>query len=342
MKNWWKYLSVALLLYVIVVSLNTPLGPGLTAVSPENLNTGENSEIKVIGYNTHFRNNPPDMQHPGVWLESDGFHLTCNNVEVIDDQELHFSVEVPDELPSKSLHVFVSYDEGTFMLPNAFRAEQSVKNDQLKNEAPESFSGSVTAFYFPNREILRESIRNLMFHVPMWFTMMLLMTISVVYSIKYLSGLNPDHDLIARQAVNVGLLFGILGLLTGSLWARFTWGQWWVSDTKLNGAAITTLIYFAYTILRGSINEEQNKARVAAVYNVFAYVILIVLLMVLPRLTDSLHPGNGGNPAFSSYDLDNALRTVFYPAVLGWMGISLWILQLRNRTERIKQQIENA
>ena len=62
---------------------------------------------------------------------------------------------------------------------------------------------------------------------------------------------------------------------------------------------------------------------------------MIVFIGILPRMTDSLHPGNGGNPAFGSYDLDSAMRAVFYPAVFGWIGIGLWIVELRVRLSRL-------
>jgi heme exporter protein C len=72
-------------------------------------------------------------------------------------------------------------------------------------------------------------------------------------------------------------------------------------------------------------DEEQKRGRVAAVYNIFAFVLLMVFLMVYPRLNkvDSLHPGNGGNPAFSGYDLNSSMRLVFYPAVIGWIIIGI-------------------
>lgn len=191
----------------------------------------------------------------------------------------------------------------------------------------------------PAQPILHESIRNLYFHVPMWFSMMLILFISLWYSIKYLSKSDIEADIIATQAAHTGMLVGALGLATGSVWARYTWGAWWVADTKLNGAAITMLIYFAYFILRGSIDEEQKRARIAAVYNIFAYVMLIVFLMILPRMSDSLHPGNGGNPGFNKYDLDKNMRLVFYPAVIGWILLSVWILTLRTRLQKLKRKL---
>jgi heme exporter protein C len=193
----------------------------------------------------------------------------------------------------------------------------------------------------PEREILNETIRNLYFHVPMWFSMMTIMGISVVYSVMFLSGYKIKNDIVAASAANTGMLLGALGLATGSLWARFTWGAWWTSDVKLNGAAITMLIYFAYFVLRGSIDEEQKRARIAAVYNIFAFVMLIVFLNILPRMTDSLHPGMGGNPGFKMYDLDSTMRTVFYPAVLGWILLSVWVLNIKVRIEKLKYNLLN-
>jgi heme exporter protein C len=192
----------------------------------------------------------------------------------------------------------------------------------------------------PAQPILNESIRNLYFHVPMWFSMMTILFISLWHSIKYLSKSSIESDIVASEAAHTGMLLGALGIVTGSVWARYTWGAWWVADTKLNGAAITMLIYFAYFILRGSLNEEQKRARVAAVYNIFAYVMLIVFLMILPRMSDSLHPGNGGNPGFNKYDLDSNMRMVFYPAVLGWILIAYWIFTLRVRIQKLKRKIE--
>lgn len=192
----------------------------------------------------------------------------------------------------------------------------------------------------PAQPILNESIRNLYFHVPMWFSMMTILFISLWHSIKYLSKSSIESDIVASEAAHTGMLLGALGIVTGSVWARYTWGAWWVADTKLNGAAITMLIYFAYFILRGSLNEEQKRARIAAVYNIFAYVMLIVFLMILPRMSDSLHPGNGGNPGFNKYDLDSNMRMVFYPAVLGWILIAYWIFTLRVRIQKLKRKIE--
>lgn len=194
----------------------------------------------------------------------------------------------------------------------------------------------------PRLPILNETIRVLHFHVPMWFGMILLFTGSIVYAIKYLRSGENRHDIYSFQLANMGIAFGILGLLSGMVWANYTWGEPWSSDAKQNASAISMLIYLAYFVLRSSIQDEQQRSRISAVYNIFAFFLMIPLLFILPRLSDSLHPGNGGNPGFNAYDLDSNLRKVFYLAVLGWTLLGYWIATIAIRLSLVKQKIEDA
>jgi heme exporter protein C len=190
----------------------------------------------------------------------------------------------------------------------------------------------------PELPILHESIRNVYFHVPMWFAMIILFVVNAVYSMKYLNSSKVVHDYWAVSSANIGVLLGVLGIITGMVWAKYTWGEAWSNDPKQNSAAIALLVYMAYFVLRGSIDEEQKKAKISAVYSVFAFPIMIVLIFILPRLTDSLHPGNGGNPGFNTYDMDNDMRKVFYPAVLGWIFIGVWLAQLMYRLRTLEEK----
>jgi heme exporter protein C len=166
----------------------------------------------------------------------------------------------------------------------------------------------------PEMAILNETIRNLFYHVPMWFGMIILFTVSLVYAIKYLRSNNLKHDIISLHFINVGLLFGVLGLVTGMEWAKFTWGEPWSNDPKQLASAIAMLIYFA----------------------VFA--LMIPLLFILPRLTDSLHPGNGGNPGFNTKDLAPSLRPTFYMAVVGWTLMGTWMASLLIRISIVEKR----
>lgn len=197
-------------------------------------------------------------------------------------------------------------------------------------------------FEVPELPILNESIRNLYFHVTMWFAMIAIFSYGFFCSIMYLSKGTEKWDLASVESNNTGIFFGILGLLTGMVWAKYTWGEPWPSDPKLNSAAIAMLVYLAYLVLRGSIDEDQKRGRISAVYNIFAYPVMIALLFILPRMTDSLHPGNGGNPGFSSYDLDASLMRVFYPAILGWVLLSIWIMTIRLRIRKVQNYLNEA
>ena len=183
----------------------------------------------------------------------------------------------------------------------------------------------------PQLEILNESIRSIFFHVPMWFGMMLLLFGSLIFSIRFLSSGKINHDIWSSSLAKSGILLGFLGLTTGMMWGNYTWGTPWPNDPKLHGASITLLIYMAYQILRNAIKDEDKKGKISAVYNVFAYAMLIVFLVVYPRSQSSLHPGAEGNPGFNQYDLDSNLRMIFYPAIIGWFIIGLWISQLTYR-----------
>jgi len=186
-------------------------------------------------------------------------------------------------------------------------------------------------FYVPALPILNEAIRVLFFHVPMWFTMIFLLFISAINSYYYISKGRINYDIKSNEYANVGIFFGILGIISGMLWAKFTWGTYWTNDPKLNGSALGLLIYFSYFVLRGSVKDELKKAKISSVYNIFAFAMLIPLIFILPRMTDSLHPGNGGNPGFNVYDMNSQLRVVFYPSVIGFILLGIWITNIRVR-----------
>jgi len=207
---------------------------------------------------------------------------------------------------------------------------------------------NLSAFEVPRIPILYETIRNLYYHVSMWFTMMILFTISVVHAVKYLRTNDLRSDIRSRQYAAVGIVFGLLGYATGFIWAFNTWADQHQSqaasfgsiakDPKLIGAAIALLIYAAYLVLRDSITDIDKKARIGSVYNIFAFAFLFPSIWIVPRLMESLHPGGNGNPALNPSDTDARMRIVFYPAVLGWTLLGVWISTLKIRLAFIKEK----
>jgi heme exporter protein C len=194
----------------------------------------------------------------------------------------------------------------------------------------------------PRINILEHTARNLYFHVPMWFTMMAATIVSAWHSAGLLRSDDLVRDVRALQAARIAVVFGLLGLVTGMLWARFTWyvdaDIWWNFDPRQTFAALQLLIYGAYFVLRSAIDEPLRRARIAAVYNLFAVVTVPFLLYVLPRQMQSLHPGADGNPAFSEITAP-VMRLVFYPAIIGFIGL-FWVLYTqRVRTALVKKRL---
>jgi len=338
-------IGLVLLAYTFWMTFTVPLGPGIEKgeiVGIPTLDTAHQEltyEVDLHALYTHF-----ESSHTNVFIRRGDHRIAANDVDILGDQHLRFDVTLPQRVTGQwwtivlndsldgNMDINIDFaDERMMVDPNA-----APRKDQLNfHETPEQ------GFHFPFLPRLFESIRNLMLHVPMWFTMFLLMGISFVASILAIGPkASKEWDHRAVASVKVGMWFGMLGLLTGSLWARFTWGAWWVSDPQLNGAFVTVLAYAGYLILRKSVEDEELRTRLSGVYNLFAFCLLIVLLMVMPRFNESLHPGKGGNPGFNSYDLDNALRWVFYPAVVGWMMLGTWMYSMALKKERLVTTIQ--
>lgn len=200
----------------------------------------------------------------------------------------------------------------------------------------------------PNLPALEETSRNLFFHVGMWAAMMTLFTVSVVNSIRYLRTFNLRYDIYARQYAAMGIVFGILGYSTGAIWMSYTWADpnnvlfqsfsALAREPKLIGTAIALLIYFAYMVLRDSIQDMDKRARISAVYNIFAYAMIFPAIWIIPRILPSLHPGQEGNPAINFKDVSSEMRMVEIPAFIGWALLGVWITTLKIRLSLLAEK----
>jgi heme exporter protein C len=345
-QQWWKWLCAALLLYILLAGMLIPLGPGITSIQPFVFKTDSVYTFSIKGYNTNFSAN----NNTQVWFKAGQEYFCSVSSKVISTDEVQVSFGIPSAVASRISDnnydvVLNNDDDGTISLREALTLLKgsaieidSTLEAKVTGCKVEVNRNQANVFAFPFREILYESIRNTFYHVPMWFAMLMMVILSSVFSVMHLKSGNVVHDTIASAFVIVALFFGAMGLFTGMMWATFTWGDPWPNDPKLNGAAVGVMIYVAYIILRGSITDEIKRGRVSAVYNIFAVVIFILFIFIIPRLpdTDSLHPGQSGNPAFSKYDLDSILRMVFYPAVIAWILLGLWFTSIIVRIKNIE------
>jgi heme exporter protein C len=337
-KNWWKWLGIALLMYALFGGLLMPLKTGITGVSPLSIKTGEASWVKADIYN------PGSDFKPETAILGGRYGVTATEMKFDADGvlNLNFNPHLGKDKTGGVVDLFVKANGQWMAFPAAVSLVKGIADTGASNFTkiavtadPDKLKG------FPNRPILNESIRNLLYHVPMWFSMIWVLLLSAVYSVKYLSKNNLEYDLRSDALIRTGILAGLLGCATGSVWASVTWGSWWPRDPKLNGVAIGMIMYLAYLLLRKSVQDDYQRARISAVYNLFIFPIFIALIAIMPKLGgESLHPGAAGTVGFNEYDLDNTLRMFFYPSVAAWCIIFTWAGSLLYRINKIDYKIE--
>lgn len=119
---------------------------------------------------------------------------------------------------------------------------------------------------------MKEVQRIFYFHVAVDWVGFLAFFVTLVASVAYLRTHDRRWDILAASSVEIGALFLTMGAITGSLWARPVWNTWWTWDARLTTVAITWLIYLAYLMLRGAIDDPQRRARFSAVYGIVSFV----------------------------------------------------------------------
>lgn len=182
--------------------------------------------------------------------------------------------------------------------------------------------------------------RIMYFHVPGWITSFSAYFLAGVASVWYLIKRDPRADEFAVALTEVGTIFTMLGLATGMVWARIIWGVWWVWDPRLTWAFICFLIYAGYLMLRKTIDEPGQRARIAAVVSIFAFVSVIITYKSIDWWRTQ-HPGavlsfrTGGEQR-----IDPAMEGMLFH---NWFALTAFagvIMMLRLGQERMQRELD--
>lgn len=172
-----------------------------------------------------------------------------------------------------------------------------------------------------------QSSRIVFFHVPLAVGSFFAFLAAGAWSALYLVRRDPRHDHDAQAAVEVGLVFATLATLTGAIWAKVQWGAYWNWDVRQSTIALTLVFYGAYLVLRGSLEDPEQQARLGSAYAVLGLAVSPFLYVVLPRLASfSLHPKPAGSR------MDSAIGSVLVAAIAGFTALFFWIQRLRSRS----------
>ncbi len=179
-----------------------------------------------------------------------------------------------------------------------------------------------------------QTSRILFFHVPQAWVATLSFLLSMIASAIYLAKRKIKADYVALSAAELGFIFCVLATVTGSIFAKATWGAFWNWDPRQTSIVILLMIYGAYFALRSAVPDPDKKRVFAGVYSILAFVTVPFLVFVVPRITASLHPEDTMNPA--SPGMDPKTLKVFLGSLFAYTALFVWMLRLRIRVLRLE------
>jgi heme exporter protein C len=318
---WWKYLVVFLITITILFGIIPPIA-GTFSDAYYVHSIGRTNKINVL--------------------------VRTNNLNISFDKNIKMWL-VKEQSDKESTPNFLIVPKQT--LPKEFESSSSLiiktKFDPRYNAFVYYSTVTINPFMtFPYVPDLEERIKILNFHVPMAWIAVLAYLISMIYAIQFLRKRDLKYDILASNSAYLGTIFTILATVTGMIWAKFNWGAFWNWDPRQTSIFILLMIYFAYFVLRASIDNKELKARLSSVYSIIAFVTVPFLVFVLPRIVSGLHPGsandNTSGPILSggSDQLNLNKQIVFSLALASFTLLFFWILNILNRFKLLREKYD--
>jgi heme exporter protein C len=182
--------------------------------------------------------------------------------------------------------------------------------------------------------------RILFFHAPAAIVGMIGYFVALVFSILYLSSGKLPYDSLAASIVEVSLVFSIVNIVTGSIWARIIWGIWWTWDYRLTSALVCVLIFAAYLMLRRAIEEPSQRARLSAALCIFGCVDVVIVWKSIEWFRNQ-HPGPVLDIRTGGGHMDPAMQHVFYFNFYAILMMAIALVLIRTRQEATAREIDS-
>ncbi|MCE1188284.1 MAG: cytochrome c biogenesis protein [Ignavibacteria bacterium] len=196
-------------------------------------------------------------------------------------------------------------------------------------------------YEFPNIPGLEENAKIIFFHVPLSWLAVLAFLMSTYFSIRYLRKKDFTDDLKSYTSAQLGLIFCILATVTGSVWAKLAWGSFWNWDPRETSIFAILLIYGAYFALRSSLDNEEKRATLAAVYSCIAFITVPFFVFIMPRIMTGLHPGSADDSTSGpvvSFKMNMNMRVVFFVSLGAFTLLYSWLWSLGYRALLLKEK----
>lgn len=202
-------------------------------------------------------------------------------------------------------------------------------------------------FYAPVEAVMGPVQKVFYFHVAAGWVGMLGFLAAAVTSILYLRTQNSRYDIVSVAGVEIGMVFMLINILTGSIWARPIWNAWWTWDPRLTTATIMELVYAAYLMLRQGIDDPERRARFGSVYAIVGFISVPMTFLSI-RIFRTIHPvviGSGDPTASGAFDMTPKMAQTFMFSLVTFSVLFVDLLwhrirlgQLAERVERLKMK----
>ena len=186
-------------------------------------------------------------------------------------------------------------------------------------------------YEFPFIPGLKENAKIIFFHVPTAWLSVVAFLMSTIFSIQYLRKKNLDDDAKSYAAAQLGIIFCILATVTGAVWAKFAWGSFWSWDPRQTSIFALLLIYGAWFALRSSIESEDKRATLSAVYAIIAFVTVPFFIFIMPRIMAGLHPGSADDTnsgPIVDFKMNSSMLLIFFLSLIGFTILYFWMWRI--------------
>jgi heme exporter protein C len=182
--------------------------------------------------------------------------------------------------------------------------------------------------------------RILFFHAPAAMVGMIGYFAALTLSILYLSSNQLRFDSLAASIVEVSIIFSLVNIVTGSIWARIIWGVWWTWDYRLTSQLVCILIFAAYLMLRRALDEPTQRARLSSALCIFGCIDVVIVWKSIEWFRN-LHPGPVLSIRTGGGHMDPAFERVFYWNLLALLLVAISLVLVRTRQESTAREIDS-
>ncbi|MEO5930838.1 MAG: cytochrome c biogenesis protein CcsA [Candidatus Kapaibacterium sp.] len=314
---WWRWLTIISLLVLVYLSLGVPTGGTFFSARTISMVRTDDPKLPILGKIVTM----PSGDGPMMLEDRQGTRGTA--------------FVPPDLVTGRGLKA------GDEVILNASfsRADSAFHADRVVAVNP--------MLALPLIPGLEERARNLYYHVPSAWLSQVAWFVAFYFAIVYLRKRRPEDDIRASSAAAIGALFCILATVTGAIWAKFNWGEFWNWDPRQISIFVVLIIYGAYFALRSALPNEDQRSRFSAVYLVLLALPVLFFLFVFPRMVHgSLHPGSLDDPNIGPVlspqadALDFLKQVIFGLSMFGFSLLFFWMLNVTVRTKLLELRRE--